>query len=96
MAYDDRAVGANVWMKAFVALFDADGSFWLAVCVETGICSHLNPRYKYIQIADGAPRSTCQEMAKYRGKGDLGARTQLERDNTEHILDHQSRVRVCP
>lgn len=46
MAYDDRAVGANVWMKALVALLDADGSFWSAVGVETGICSHLNPRCK--------------------------------------------------
>lgn len=35
-----------------------------------------------------------QEMSKYRSKGDLGARTDLERDNTEHILDQQSRVRV--
>lgn len=35
-----------------------------------------------------------QEMAKYRSKGDLGARTEIERDNTEHVLDHQSRVRV--
>ncbi|CAM9099750.1 unnamed protein product [Ectocarpus sp. 6 AP-2014] len=34
------------------------------------------------------------EMAKYRSKGDLGARTEVERDNTEHILDHQSRVRM--
>lgn len=33
-------------------------------------------------------------MAKYRSKGDLGARTEIERDNTEHILDQQSRVRV--
>lgn len=35
-----------------------------------------------------------QEMSKYRSKGDLGAQTDLERDNTEHILDQQSRVRV--
>ncbi|CAM9495572.1 unnamed protein product, partial [Hapterophycus canaliculatus] len=34
------------------------------------------------------------EMAKYRSKGDLGARTEVERDNTEHILDQQSRVRM--
>ncbi|CAN0123853.1 unnamed protein product [Ectocarpus sp. 12 AP-2014] len=34
------------------------------------------------------------EMAKYRSKGDLGARTEVERDNTEHVLDHQSRVRM--
>ena len=33
-------------------------------------------------------------MTKYRSKGDLGARTEVERDNTEHVLDHQSRVRV--
>lgn len=33
-------------------------------------------------------------MAKYRSKGDLGARTEIERDNTEHVLDQQSRVRV--
>lgn len=33
-------------------------------------------------------------MSKYRSKGDLGARTEIERDNTEHILDQQSRVRV--
>lgn len=35
-----------------------------------------------------------QEMSKYRSKGDLGAQTDLERDNTEHVLDQQSRVRV--
>lgn len=34
------------------------------------------------------------EMSKYRSKGDLGAQTDLERDNTEHILDQQSRVRM--
>ncbi|CAM9297695.1 unnamed protein product [Ascophyllum nodosum] len=34
------------------------------------------------------------EMAKYRSKGNLGARTELERDNTEHVLDQQSRVRM--
>lgn len=35
-----------------------------------------------------------QEMSKYRSKGDLGAQTDVERDNTEHVLDQQSRVRV--
>eukprot|EP00904_Undaria_pinnatifida_P006615 jgi/Undpi1/3083/HiC_scaffold_15.g06457.m1 len=34
------------------------------------------------------------EMSKYRSKGDLGAQTDLQRDNTEHILDQQSRVRM--
>lgn len=35
-----------------------------------------------------------QEISKYRASGSLGARTELERDNTEHILDQQARVRV--
>lgn len=52
------------------------------------------PHDSWSNLNDLALLCSCQEMAKYRSKGDLGALTELERDNTEHVLDQQSRVRV--
>lgn len=56
---------------------------------------HVRNRFiPYISKANALPRRPLQELSKYRSKGTLDARTELERDNTEHILDQQARVRV--
>lgn len=50
----------------------------------------LDGRQTWQKLADDEQ----SELSKYRSKGTLAAKTELERDNTEHILDQQARVRM--